>query len=116
MGELALSLSTTTAFVPGDVLVVLYIASPFVMLGGLAWSQRANRGAAWGLLAVALGVAALGLFFFGTDFYHYHTDPEYRRVQRMTAFITPILQGMLVLAAGLVLLARRLVERYRRAA
>lgn len=105
--ELVLGLTSTATPVPGDALLMLYVAGPYVLLGALAWAYRTQRGASWGLLVVALGVAALGLYLFGIDSYRYHTDPEYRQVQRMTAFVVPILQGAVVLTTGLGLWIRR---------
>jgi hypothetical protein len=59
--------------------------------------------ASGGLLAVTAALAAWGLYPFGEDSYRYHTEPQYRKVQRLTAFVVPVVQWAVVLAVGFVL-------------
>jgi hypothetical protein len=63
------------------------------------------------LLAIAVGMSAWGLYVFGEDSYRYHTEPQYRMVQRMAVFFVPLLQWAVVLAVNLALLVWWLTAR-----
>ena len=106
--EAVLGCTSTAGLSPGDALVVLFVVGPYLLLGLFAWRQRGRPTASWALLAVAVGLSTWGLYAFGEDSYRYHTEPEYRRVQRTVVFLVPLGQWAAVLAAGLGLLARRL--------
>jgi hypothetical protein len=101
---------------PGDALLVLFIIGPYVLLALFAWRQRGQAAAAWVLLAVAVGMSAWGLYLVGEDSYRYHTDPQYRMVQRVVGFYVPLLQWAVVLVAGWTLLAWWLSSRLGRPA
>src|SRR5262249_26631613 len=94
--ETVLGCTSTAGLTPGDAFIVLFIIGPYLLLSFFAWRQRGRPAASWTLLAVALGLSLWGLFLFGVDSYFYHTDPEYRLVQRMVVFLAPLLQWAVV--------------------
>jgi hypothetical protein len=101
---------------PGDALIVLFVIGPYLLLAYFAWRQRGQATASWALLAVAVGMSAWGLYVLGEDSYRYHTEPQYRMVQRMAVFFVPLLQWAVVLVAGLALLVWWLSSRLGRPA
>ena len=54
-----------------------------------------------------MSLSAWGLYLFGEDSYRYHTESEYRMVQRKVAFFVPLLQWAVGLLVGLALLVGR---------
>lgn len=109
--ETVLGCTSTAGLSPGDALIVLFVIGPYLLLALFAWRQRGQRAASWVLLAVAVGMSAWGLYVFAEDSYRYHTEPQYRMVQRMAVFFVPLLQWAVVLVVGLALLVRRLSSR-----
>jgi hypothetical protein len=111
--EVILGCTSTARLTPVDTIIVLFVIGPYCLLSVLAWWQRARTAVSWGLLAVTIALSAWGLYLFGEDSYRYHTDPDYRVVQRMTAFMVPLVQWSVVLAVGFGLLVLRLLSRPR---
>ena len=109
--ETVLGCTSTASLSPGDALIVLFIIGPYLLLALFAWRQRGQQAASWVLLAVAVGMSAWGLYVLGEDSYRYHTEPQYRKVQRMAVFFVPLLQWAIVLLVGLALLVGRLGSR-----
>jgi uncharacterized protein YjbJ (UPF0337 family) len=100
---------------PGDAIIVLFVIGPYLLLALFAWRQRGRPTASWVLLAVAVGMSAWGLYVFGEDSYRYHTEPQYRNVQRLAVFFVPLVQWAIVLVVGLVLLVGGLNARTKEA-
>ena len=95
-----------------DVLASAYVMSPYLVLALLAGAQRGSPVASRVLLAVAVVLAAGGIFLFAVDGYRYHTIPEHRMVQRMTALVVPTLQWAVVAPLGLFMLVKGVVSAY----
>jgi hypothetical protein len=112
--ETVLGCTSTAGLVPGDALIGLFLIGPYLLLALFAWRQRRQPAASWVLLAVAVGMSAWGLYFFGEDSYRYHTEPQYRVVQRSDVFFAPLLQWALVLVVSLAFLVRWLNSHRRR--
>ena len=98
--EAVLGCTSTTRVSLGDVPIVLFIVGPYLVLALVAWLQRGKLAASWTLLAVGVGLSAWGLFVFGEDSHRYHTEPHYRKIQRMAVFFVPLLQWTVVLLVG----------------
>ena len=105
--EVALGCTSTAGLSAADAPVALFVVGPYLVLAAVAWRQRRRPAAARVLLAAAVGLSAWGLYAFGVDSYGYHTEPEYRGVQRTVAVFVPLGQWAAVLPAGLGLLAWR---------
>lgn len=102
--ETVLGCTSTSSLTPGDAFIVLFVIGPYLLMALFAWRHRSQLAASWTLLAVAVSLSVWGLYLFGEDSYRYHTEPEYRMVQRMTVFFVPLLQWAVVLLVGLALL------------
>jgi uncharacterized membrane protein len=109
---LILCCTSRVGLAPGDVIVVAFVLGPYLLLGLLAWRQRGKAIASRVLLAVAVVLAAWGLYLFSLDSYRYHTVAEYRMVQRMTVLLVPLLQWAAVLLVGLGLLGNWAIRRW----
>jgi hypothetical protein len=108
--ETVLGCTSSESLAPGDALIVLFVIGPYLLLALLAWRQRGQPAASWVLLAVAVGVSAWGFYILGEDSYRYHTEPQYRTLQRMAVFFVPLLQWAVVLVVGFALLVWRLAS------
>jgi hypothetical protein len=108
---LILSCTSTGGLASGDVIVVAFVLGPYLLLGLLAWGHRGKAIVSRLLLAVAVVLAAWGLYLFGLDSYRYHTVAEHRMVQRMTVLLVPLLQWAAVLLVGLGLLGNWAIRR-----
>jgi hypothetical protein len=104
--ETVLGCTSTAGLTSGDVLIVLFVISPYLLLALFAWRQRGQPATSWTLLAIAVGLSAWGLYVSGEDSYRYHTDPQYRLVQRTAVFFVPLMQWAVVLLLVLALLVR----------
>jgi hypothetical protein len=104
--ETVLGCTSTAGLVPGDALIGLFLIGPYLLLAWFAWRQRRQPAASWVLLAVAVGISAWGLYVSGGDSYRYHTEPQYRMVQRSAVFFAPLLLWAVVLVVSLALLVR----------
>jgi len=102
-----LGCTSTAGLSASDAGVILFVIGPYAALGLFAWWQRGKAGVSRALLAVTAALATLGLFVFGMDSYRYHTEPQYRMVQRMAVFLVPLMQWAVVLMLGLVLVGMR---------
>ena len=102
--ETVLGCTSTAGLSPGDAIIVLFVIGPYLLLALFAWRQRGRPTASWVLLAVAVGMSAWGLYVFGEDSYRYHTEPQYRNLQRLAVFFVPLVQWAIVLVVGLGLL------------
>ncbi len=109
--ETVLACTSTAGLSPGDVFPILFFVGPYMLLVLFARWQRGHTAASWVLLAVTVALSVWGLYAFGEDSYRYHTELEYRRVQRMSVFITSIGHWAVVLLVGLGLLLWRLLSR-----
>ncbi len=98
--EAALVCNATTSMSLMDAPIVLFIVGPYLCLALVAWLQRGKLAASWAILAIALGLAGWGLYILGEDSYRYHTDANYRKLQRMAAFFVPLTQYVAVALAG----------------
>ena len=104
--ETVLGCTSTAGLTLGDALIVPFVLGPYLILALFAWRRRGQPAASWALLAVAVALAAWGLYVSAVDSYRYHTDPQYRLIQRMAVFFVPLLQWAVVLLVGLVSLVR----------
>ncbi len=109
--EVVLCCTSTTNLAPGDVVAALLVVAPYFVLAGMSWMQRNNPRRSWLLLAIAVAISAWGIYLFAEDSYRYHTDPDYRLVQRWAVFLVPALQWVVVGLTGLVLLILRIRSR-----
>jgi hypothetical protein len=107
VAETVLGCTSTAGLSRDDAAVILFVVGPYLLLGWLAWRQRGRRVVSWALLAVAAALSAWGVAVFAVDSYRYHTEPQYRLVQRVAVFFVPLLQWAVVALAGLALLAGR---------
>jgi hypothetical protein len=87
-----------------DAILVLLEMGPYLLLGLLAWGQRSRRAASWTLLGVAVALSALGVYVAGVDSYRYHTEWQYRMIERYAPLVVALLQWVVVLFVGLALL------------
>ena len=94
-----------------DVLAAGFVLGPYLLLGLLALGHRGKAIRSRVLLAVAVVLAAWGLYLFGLDSYRYHTVAEHRMVQRMTVLLVPLVQWAAVLLVGLGLLGNWALRR-----
>src|SRR5262249_24548901 len=106
--EAGLGCTSTAGVSPGDAAGFLFVVGPDLPLALFAWRQRGPPAVSWGLLVVAAALAAFGLAVFGWDSYRYHTEPPYRKVQRLAVLFVPLVQWAVVVPVGLALLVRRL--------
>ena len=109
--ETFLACTSTAGLSPGDVFPILFFVGPYVLLVLFARWQRSHMAASWMLLVVTVALSVWGLYTFGEDSYRYHTELEYRMVQRMSVFIVAIGQWAVVLLVGFGLLLWRLISR-----
>jgi hypothetical protein len=114
--ETVLGCTSTAGLSPGDALIVWFVIGPYLLLALCAWRQRGQPVASWGLLAVAGGMSAWGLYVFAEDSYRYHTEPQYRKLQRLAVLFVPLVQWAIVVLVGLALLVRRLMRAAQRGA
>lgn len=110
IAEAVLGCTSTTRVSLSDAPIVLFIVGPYLALATIAWWQREKLAVSWTLLAVVLGLSAWGLYVFGEDSYRYHTDRDYRKLQRLAAFIVPIVQYAAVLLVGIATLLNHLLS------
>jgi hypothetical protein len=109
--ELVLGCTSTASLTADDAVVLPLLLGRYVLLCLFAWWQRRARAASWLLLALAGALAAWALYVSGVDNYRYHTEPDYRKVQRVAVFVVPLLQWVVVLVVGLVMLVLWWVSR-----
>ncbi len=102
--ETVLGCTSTAGITPSDAITVLLVIGPYCLLGLFAWLHRRKKAVSWVLLSAAVALAAWGLYVYSVDSYRYHTEPTYRLVQRVAAFVVPLIQWAAVLAVGLGLL------------
>ena len=98
--EAGLACTATPRLSVMDAPIVLFMLGPYLCLAMIAWLQRGKLAASWTLLAVALGLSIWGLYVIGEDSYRYHTDANYRKLQRLAAFFVPLVQYAVVLLVG----------------
>ena len=84
-----------------DAPIVLFIVGPYLCLAMAAWLYRGKLASSWTLLVVVVGLSAWGLYVLGMDSHRYHTDANYRKVQRMAAFFVPLVQYAAVVLVGM---------------
>ena len=70
---------------PAEALLLVYIVSPYALLGLLAWWQQPNRGRSWFILMAILAIAAFGLWGFGLSCYRHQTNENWRKAMDLTA-------------------------------
>jgi UDP-N-acetylmuramyl pentapeptide phosphotransferase/UDP-N-acetylglucosamine-1-phosphate transferase len=109
--EVVLACTSTARLMPTDLIIVVFVMGPYLLLGSFAWRRRGLPAESRGLLAVAVGMSAWGLYHFGIDSHRYHTEPQYRMTQRLTVFFVPLLQYVIVLAVRLTRSIRWLSSR-----
>jgi hypothetical protein len=115
VAEVALAVASSTGLTLFDALIGLFVVGPYLVTGGLAWMQRGRRVASGLLLVAASLLAAWGLYVYGVDCYRYHTDPNYRMVQRVGIFMVPLCQWLVTLVLGAFLLGSWVESRRSRA-
>ncbi len=93
-----------------DAPIVLFMMGPYLCLAILAWLQRGERAVSWILMALIIGLSIWGLYFIAEDSYRYHTDANYRKLQRLVAFFVPLVQYAVVVLVGMVMMVRHLVS------
>lgn len=101
--EAGLGIMSSTRVSASDILVVLFTVGPCLVFASWAWCYRGARQGEWTLLAIAISISACGLYTFGAHSYHWHTDPNFRKVQSMAIFFVPLIQWAIVLLVGISL-------------
>jgi len=109
--ETILGCTSTAGLSPGDAIIVLFLIGPYLILGLFAWWQRDKATVSRVLFVLAYLLSAWGLYVSGVDSYRYHTEPQYRMVQRVWVFLVPMARWVVVFLFGLVLLGLRLGSR-----
>lgn len=111
-----LGCTSCARLVPTDAIPALVEIGPYLLLALLASLQRGRRSASWALLAIAVGLSALGLYIAGEDSYRYHTEWQYRMIERHAPLVVALFQWAVVLVVGLGLLVCWLWSRRRQPA
>ena len=104
VAEVALAVASSTGLTLFDALIASFVVGPYLVTAWLAWMQRGRRVVSGVLLASASLLAAWGLYVYGMDCYRYHTEPNYRMVQRFGIFVVPLCQWLVTLVLGAFLL------------
>jgi hypothetical protein len=116
VAEVALAVASSTGLTLFDALIALFVVGPYLVTAWMAWMQRGRRVASGLLLAAASLLAAWGLYVYGVDCYRYHTEPNYRMVQRLGIFMVPLCQWLVTLVLGAFVLGLWVGARRSRAA
>jgi hypothetical protein len=106
VGLWAATIDRVASIMPAGLVLVVFLIGPPVFLGLLAWRRRAHPVWPRRFLALATGLALVGLGILGWDCYRYHTDPEFRKVRSMNGVLVPLGQWVAVLAIWLVVVIR----------
>jgi hypothetical protein len=112
IGTVGLGLTSTSQPHPTDVFIVLFIIGPYLLLGLLVRWWRRSRPVSIAFLVLVMFLTAIALWLFGMESYQYHTDPNFKYVQRLAAFIVPLFQFFVALVVGLALLVVRFGSRW----
>jgi hypothetical protein len=115
VAEVALAVASSTGLTLFDALIALFVVGPYLVTAWMAWMQRRRRVVSGLLLAAASLLAAWGMYVYGVDCYRYHTEPNYRMVQRMGIFMVPLCQWLVTLVLGSFLLGSWVGSRRSRA-
>ena len=100
VAEVVLCCTATTRLTLMDAPIALFVVGPYLCLATIAWLQRSKLHVSWTLLAVVIGLSAWGLYVLGEDVYRYHTEANYRKLQRLAVFYVPLLQYLFVSLVG----------------